>query len=65
MTKKPPPSSHKSTSNYVKTHCESCAAGWTRTVEDQGQTRKYVVCLLDRQVPFQGLMDCDRYQPKL
>jgi len=51
-------------SDYVKTHCGTCAAGWTRT--GQGAMKPYTLytCLLDREPIFQDLTHCDRYEPK-
>lgn len=46
--------------SYVTTHCRRCAAGWTRTRADGGTI---TVCLLDREVVFAGLANCDRYEP--
>ena len=48
-------------SDYVKTHCGTCAAGWTRTGE-QGQ--KSYVCLLDKEPVWPQMMECDRYEKR-
>ena len=42
-------------SDYVKTQCGTCAAGWTRT--GQGAMKPYTLytCLLDREPIFQDL----------
>lgn len=46
-------------SDYVKTHCGTCAAGWTRT----GATgEKAYVCLLDREPVWPQMTNCDRYE---
>ena len=46
-------------SDYVRTHCGTCAAGWTRTGE-KGQ--KTYICLLNREPVWPQMTDCDRYE---
>ena len=46
-------------SDYVKTHCTICAAGWTRR-DAEGQMA--VICLLDRLPAWDLMIDCDRYE---
>jgi hypothetical protein len=48
-------------SPYVKTHCGTCAAGWTRT--GKGGEKLYV-CLLDRETVWPEMTDCDRYEAR-
>jgi len=48
-------------SDYVKTHCATCAAGWTRTGEDGV---KVYVCLLDREPVWPQMIECDRYEKR-
>ncbi len=48
-------------SDYVKTHCATCAAGWTRTGKDG---EKVYFCLLDREPVWPQMMDCDRYEQR-
>ena len=47
--------------SYALTHCRNCAAGWTRTGPD-GSVK--TVCLLDREVVWAAMTDCDRYEPR-
>ena len=56
-----PQESQGSISGFVKTHCMTCAAGWTRQITDGGA---WVVCLLDREKVHYKLADCDRYEPR-
>jgi hypothetical protein len=51
--------SSEAISDFVKTHCATCAAGWTRTGKDGA---KVYVCLLDREPVWPQLTDCDRYE---
>jgi len=48
-------------SAYVKTHCATCAAGWTRTGEEG---EKVYVCLLDREPVWPQMTNCDRYEQR-
>jgi len=48
-------------SDYVKTHCATCAAGWTRTGESGA---KVYFCLLDREAVWPQMTDCDRYEQR-
>jgi len=43
---------------YVKTHCGTCVAGWTRRDSD-GRTVYW--CLLDQQQPWPRMTYCSRY----
>ena len=49
------------TSDYVRTHCTICAAGWTRTNTEGHQA---VVCLLDRSPVWPLMVTCARYEPR-
>ena len=46
-------------SEFARTHCMRCAAGWTRTLEDGTKT---IVCLLDREPVLPNMTSCDRYE---
>jgi len=46
-------------SDYVKTHCTTCAAGWIRTGE-RGEV--IYTCLLDREPVWPQMVNCDRYE---
>ena len=59
MTTEPPEKSPRTTSNFLRTHCQTCAAGWTRRTH---KGPKLVVCLLDRQPVIPEIADCDRYE---
>jgi hypothetical protein len=48
-------------SGFVKTHCMTCLAGWTRQTSKGGCI---VICLLDRQRVMSNLTDCDRYEAR-
>lgn len=56
-----PAKSSNAISDFVKTHCMTCAAGWTRRVADRPGL---VVCLLDREAVPLELTECDRYEPR-
>jgi len=47
------------TSNYAKTHCKICAAGWTRTGING---EEIIICLLDREQVWQAMEKCSRYE---
>ena len=51
----------ENTSEFVKTHCVTCAAGWTRATETG---EMLVVCLLDRQPVWAAMTRCDRYEAR-
>ncbi len=51
----------RSMSNYVKTHCETCAAGWVRTGEKPEE--KIYFCLLDREAVWPQMSHCNRFEP--
>jgi hypothetical protein len=53
--------SPENTSEFVKTHCATCAAGWTRATE---AGEMLVVCLLDRQPVWAAMSHCSRYEPE-
>jgi hypothetical protein len=53
--------SSRDTSVYVKTHCGTCAAGWTRRGPD-GLTLYW--CLLDRAQAWPSMEYCSRYTPE-
>ncbi len=46
-------------SEFARTHCMRCAAGWTRSREDG---TKIIVCLLDREPVLPTMTNCDRYE---
>jgi hypothetical protein len=46
-------------SDYVKTHCGTCAAGWMRSGEEMGTI---YACLLDREPVPPKMELCDRYE---
>ncbi len=46
---------------YARTHCMNCAAGWTRSGEDGA---RLIVCLLDREPVLTNMTSCDRFEPK-
>ncbi len=48
-------------SDYVRTHCTICAAGWTRA---DAEGRQVVICLLDRSPAWPLMVACDRYEPR-
>jgi hypothetical protein len=48
-------------SAFTASHCQNCAAGWTRTGKDGGLL---IVCLLDRESVLPDMVACDRYEPK-
>ena len=48
-------------SNYVVTHCMTCAAGWTRTGE-KGEVA--IFCLLNREPVWPQLAHCDRFEAR-
>jgi hypothetical protein len=48
-------------SDFVKTHCMTCAAGWTRRIADRTVA---VVCLLDRELVPAEMSACDRYETR-
>ncbi len=58
----PPGPSPVPLSDYVRTHCTICAAGWTRR---DAQGRMVVICLLDRMPAWDPMIDCDRYELRL
>lgn len=51
----------ENTSEFVKTHCATCAAGWMRAT-DKGEI--LIVCLLDRQAVWAAMTHCNRYEPE-
>jgi hypothetical protein len=56
-----PEKSLEAFSNYVVTHCMTCAAGWTRT-GDRGEVAIY--CLLNREPVWTKLAACDRFEAR-
>lgn len=46
---------------FARTHCMNCAAGWTRSGDDGA---RLIVCLLDREPVLTNMTSCDRYEPK-
>ena len=59
MRRRRPTGLYGPTSDYVKTHCATCAAGWTRT-GPKGE--KTYVCLLNREPVWPQMVECDRYE---
>jgi len=54
-----PTGSSPDTSSYANTHCTTCKAGWTRM---DGEGRKFIVCLLDREKAWPPMTDCSRFE---
>ena len=54
-----PETSPATTLSYVRTHCMTCAAGWTRLDKDG---RPFVVCLLNREPIMPEIAHCNRYE---
>jgi hypothetical protein len=48
-------------SDYVKTHCATCAAGWKR---ETAAGEMLIICLLDREPAWAAMTHCDRYEAK-
>ena len=48
-------------SPFAVTHCQNCAAGWTRKGTEGGTL---TVCLLDREPVLADMIACDRFEPK-
>jgi hypothetical protein len=53
------PEGRRPPSEFVISHCQNCAAGWTRTGKDGGSL---TVCLLDREPVLADMTDCDRFE---
>jgi predicted metal-binding protein len=47
--------------DYILTHCRTCAAGWTRTREN-GEA--VIACLLDRETVIADMTQCDRFEAR-
>jgi hypothetical protein len=56
--------SSEAISDFVKTRCATCAAGWTRTGTDGLKVLKVHICLLDREPVWPQMTDCDRYEKR-
>lgn len=61
MTEPAPAESLPLTSSFAMTHCVTCVAGWTRHGKGGGVK---VVCLLDREMVWPDMDDCDRFEPR-
>lgn len=65
-TTEAPAKPHGNTSNFVKTHCRTCAAGQTITREN-GTKATYCLLLRDWMTGPKGqdlITDCDRFELK-
>ena len=49
-------------SGFAASHCQKCAAGWTRTGSKEGSM--LTVCLLDREPVLSDMTGCDRFEPR-
>lgn len=61
-----PAKSHANTSDFVKTHCRTCAAGQTIT-RDNGRQATYCLLLREWMTGPEGqgtITACDRYENK-
>jgi hypothetical protein len=61
MTDSAPEDSSATISDFVASHCMTCAAGWTRRSAAGGVI---VVCLLDREPVWPDMDGCDRYEQR-
>ena len=52
----------KTTPDFARTHCQTCAYGWTRATADGDRLREITVCLLDREPVLADLKTCSRYE---
>lgn len=59
MNSSTPAAPRVSMSEFVKTHCKICAAGWVRTGQEGAEV---IVCLLDREPVKAGLTGCNRFE---
>ncbi len=53
--------SYETPTGYVASHCLRCEAGWVRTGKEGG---KLTVCLVDREIPPEGLTDCNKFEAR-
>ena len=61
MTTQSPSFARPKHTEYVRKHCMTCAAGWTRIRED-GEA--VIFCLLDREPVMMSMTSCDRYEAR-